>query len=214
MRVACQIQHDARVKWYAETPAARTRQLTSDLFVVLWIALWVWLAMWLHDVIMLLAGPGERLEEAGNGLSENLTGAGDRVSDVPLIGDALASPLEGAASAADQISQAGQTTQDVVGTVALWLSVAFAAMPIVLVVLLWLPLRLRFAQQASAAAALRGDLELFALRALQNRPLHELARISPYPSRALRDDPAALRALAAMEMRAIGLRPPPLENYH
>lgn len=214
MRIRQPIQHDARVKWYAETPAARGRQLTADLFVLLWIALWVWIAMWLHDVIMLLSGPGQRLEEAGSGLAENLNGAGARVSDVPLIGDALAAPLEGAGSAADEISQAGQTTQDVVGMVALALSVAFAAVPIVLVLLIWLPIRLRFAQQAGAAAALRNDVELFALRALQNRPLHELARISSQPSRALRDDPAALAALAALEMRAVGLRPPPLEHYH
>jgi hypothetical protein len=214
MRFPVRIKHDARVKWYAETPTARTRQLTADLFVLFWTILWVWIAMWIHDVIMLLSGPGESLEQAGSGLAENLNGAGARVSDIPLIGNALAAPLEGAGSAADEISQAGQTTQEVVSTVALWLSVAFAAAPIVLVLLIWLPVRLRFAQQAGAAAALRGDLELFALRALQNRPLHELARISSQPSRALRDDPAALSALAALEMRAIGLRPPPLEHYH
>jgi hypothetical protein len=208
MRTPGSIQHDARVKWYAETPAARTRQVTADVFVLLWILLWVWIGMWLHDLIMLLAGPGERLEEAGSGLADNLNGAGERVSDVPLIGDALATPLEGAGAAADQLAQAGQATQEVVGTIALWLSVAFVAVPILLMLLVWLPVRLRFAQQAGAAAALRNDLELFALRALQNRPLHELARISSQPSRALRDDPVALSALAALEMRAVGLRPP------
>ena len=195
------------MKWYAETPAARTRQLTADLFVLAWIVLWVWLATWLHDLVMLLSGPGQSLENAGSSLADNLNGAGDRVSDVPLIGDALATPLEGAGSAADQIAQAGQTTQEVVGTVALGLSVAFAAVPILVVLLIWLPVRLRFAQQAGAAAALRGDLELFALRALQNRPLQELARISPQPSSALRGDSEVLAALAALEMRAVGLRP-------
>jgi hypothetical protein len=196
------------VKWYAETHAARTRQLVADLFVLLWIVLWVWVAMWLHDVIMLLQGPGQRLEGAGSGLADNLNGAGERVSDVPLIGNALAAPLEGAGAAAGELAQAGEATQDVVATIALWLSIAFAAVPILLVVLVWLPVRLRFATQAGAAAQLRDDLELFALRALQNRPLNELARISPQPSRALRGDAAALAALAALEMRAVGLRPP------
>jgi hypothetical protein len=213
MRSPRSIEHDARVKWYAETPAARTRQLTADLFVLLWVALWIWIAMWLHDVVMLLSGPGRRLEDAGSGLAENLNGAGERVGGVPLIGDALAAPLEGAGSAAGELAVAGQRTQEVVGTIALWLSVAFAAVPILLVLLIWLPVRLRFAQEAGAAAALRGDVELFALRALQNRSLQELARISPQPSRALRDDPVALSALAALEMRAVGLRPPPLEHY-
>ena len=36
----------------------RARQL-ADLFVLAWIVLWVWLATWLHDLVMLLAGPVE-----------------------------------------------------------------------------------------------------------------------------------------------------------
>ena len=184
----------------------RTRQLTADLFVLAWIVLWVWLATWLHDLVMLLAGPVE--------VWRTPAAAWQTTSTAPVMGLAtcrssgtLWRPRWKRRIRGGPDRPGGRTTQEVVGTVALGLSVAFAAVPILVVLLIWLPVRLRFAQQAGAAAALRGDLELFALRALQNRPLQELARISPQPSSALRGNSAALAALAALEMRAVGLRP-------
>jgi hypothetical protein len=53
------------------------------------------------------------------------------------------------------------------------------------------------------------DLDLFALRAMANQPLHVLARISSDPAGDWRRrDPAVVRALAAVELRSAGLRPP------
>ena len=52
------------------------------------------------------------------------------------------------------------------------------------------------------------DLDLFALRALANRPLPRLTEISPDPVEAWRrGDSEVVRALAALELRSIGLRP-------
>jgi hypothetical protein len=46
-----------------------------------------------------------------------------------------------------------------------------------------------------------------ALRALANRPLPKLAKISPDPVGAWRDqDPIAIRGLAALELRSSGIR--------
>jgi hypothetical protein len=53
------------------------------------------------------------------------------------------------------------------------------------------------------------DLDLFAMRAMANQPMHRLARISPDPVRAWREgDAEVVRALALLELRDAGLRPP------
>ena len=55
------------------------------------------------------------------------------------------------------------------------------------------------------------DLELFALRAMANQPMPRLARISPDPVGAWRrGEPDVVRALATLELRDSGLRPPPV----
>src|SRR6266545_2319456 len=64
--------------------------------------------------------------------------------------------------------------------------------------------------EATAASRLRrdlsgGDLGLFALRAIANRPLRELRRASPDPVADLQRGDYG--ALAALELRALGLRP-------
>ena len=54
------------------------------------------------------------------------------------------------------------------------------------------------------------DLDLFALRALSRQPMHRLARISDDPAGAWRRrDPAVVRRLAELELRTVGLKPPP-----
>jgi hypothetical protein len=51
------------------------------------------------------------------------------------------------------------------------------------------------------------DLELFAIRAVANRPLRELRRVSADPAGALRA--GEHHALADLELRALGLRARP-----
>ena len=96
----------------------------------------------------------------------------------------------------------------------LWLAlgITIAALPILLVVLVYLPLRWRFVREASAGQRFidaSADLDLFALRAMSNQPMHRLARISPDPVRAWREgDPDVVRALAVLELKDSGLTPP------
>src|SRR5947209_16026368 len=84
--------------------------------------------------------------------------------------------------------------------------------PVLVVVAFWLPARLRFARRAGMstelATAPAGE-ELLALRALTNRPLHELRSVAEDPLAAWRSgDPDAVRALAALELDAAGVSPP------
>ena len=82
------------------------------------------------------------------------------------------------------------------------------AVPLAVALLLaWLPGRAAWAREAGAASRLRlagADLELFALRAVANRPLRQLHRVSLDPAGALRA--GDYEALADLELRALGLR--------
>jgi hypothetical protein len=71
----------------------------------------------------------------------------------------------------------------------------------------WLPGRLAWRREATAAQALSGDLDLLALRAAATAPLPDLARLGPDPvSRWQAGDSDARLALASLELRRLGLR--------
>jgi hypothetical protein len=200
------------VKLYADTPGAALRQLITDLLVVAWIYAWVRAAMWLQDLVQKLAVPGAKLEGAGGGLADNLAEAGGKVGRVPLVGDELTAPFNRAAEAARAVADAGRDQQELVGDLALALAAALLVFPVGLVLFGWLPLRVRWMRRASAAAALRAEpagRDLLALRALAGQPLRRLARIDPHVAAKWRaEDPSTLDALAALELRSLGLKPP------
>ena len=202
------------MKLYADAPVLRLRQVTGDLLVLAWVIGWVLIGRFVHRVVSVLAAPGVTLENAGTSLQVGLLDIGESMSGVPLVGDQLQAPFEGAAGAAGSVADAGVGLQEGVAQVALILAVAIAAWPILAVAGRWVPGRVRFARRASAARRLVAagtDLDLFALRALATLPLTALARISPDPAGDWRrGDPDVVRELAAVELRAVGLRLPAL----
>jgi hypothetical protein len=132
---------------------------------------------------------------------------------VPVVGDDLTSPFRdaaGAAGAARSLAGVGQQQQDVVADLAVAIAVGLLVFPLGLVLFVWLPLRVRFIRRAGAAAALRASpagRDLLALRALANQPLDELTRIHSDVAEAWRrGDNSTVDALAALELRSLGLR--------
>ena len=86
------------------------------------------------------------------------------------------------------------------------------SIPVVILLVIWLPARIRFVRRARASQHFidaEADLDLFALRAMTSQPMHVIARISDDPVAAWRrGDRAVIDALAAVELRRSGLRPP------
>ena len=200
------------MKVYADAPARRFRQLAGDALLVLWIVAWWAFARLVHETVMLLARPGEEIESAGNGLADRLRDAGNAVGDAPLLGDELESPFSGAGDAAEKLAGAGTSQVDAVDQLATWLSFAVGAIPILIALAIYLPQRWRFVREATAGQRFvdaAADLDLFALRALANQPMHRLAGISDDPVAAWRvKDPVVVRQLALLELDDVGLRPP------
>jgi len=165
-----------------------------------------------HGAVMLLAEPGEQVNEASAGLADRFREAGSAVDGAPLIGDELRTPFDGAGDAADRLAAAGLDQVDAVETLAFWLGLAIATIPILLALALYVPRRWSFARNAGAGQRFvdaSEDLDLFALRALAHQPLHRLARISDDPAGDWRrGERATVVALARLELSEVGLRPP------
>jgi hypothetical protein len=197
------------VKLYAETAGLRARQLLGDLAVVAWTAAWVWAGMTLYRLVEKLAVPGARLEQAGGGFAGDVSEIQQKIGRLPVVGDQLQDPFGRLAGVGQTLADAGATQQQVVHQLALWLGVLVAAVPIAALLVAWLPRRVAWAREAGAASRLRlagADLELFALRAVANRPLRQLHRVTPDPAGALRS--GEFEGLAELELRTLGLRVP------
>ena len=201
------------MKLYSDLTGRRTLQMLSDVGVLAWVALWAWVGRAVHDATTRLGAPGYTLQGAGSGFRDQMARAGQSVSDVPLVGDSLAEPFQRAGGAGTSIEQAGKDLVSAVDSLALLLGWVTALVPIVLVVFVWAVLRGRFIRRATAAQRFideAADLDLFALRAMARQPMSRLARVCDDPAGAWRRrDPETIRALAVLELRDSGLRPPP-----
>ena len=197
---------------YSEITARRARQVSGDVWLVLWSALWIWAAFRLHELVMNLATPGLAIAESATDMAGNITDAGDSIGQVPLVGDALSAPFDGMSSAAMSIADAGQATADAVSLLARFLAISLAVLGVMSFADFWVPIRVLFIRRATAARRFvdaNEDLDLFALRAMARQPLHILARISDDPAGAWRrQDRQIIDALAALELREEGLLPP------
>jgi hypothetical protein len=198
------------VKLYADLPATWLRQILTDLFVVVWVYVWVRVAMWVYDLVEKLAAPGRTLEGAGTGLATQLADAGRKVGKLPAVGDEIATPFGKAADAARALASAGHEQQQIVHQLSVIVVAVVLAVPLSLVLFGWLPLRVRWMRRAGAAAAVRradGGDDLLALRALASQPLRKLSKLDKDIAQSWRrGDPKAVEALAALELRRLGLR--------
>lgn len=202
-----------RVKLYADTPTRRTRQILSDVLMLLWIGLWVYAGRQVHDTVEQLRAPADSITSAGRSVNGALTGAGDQAGQIPLVGDQLRTWLTQAAGSGTTLQSAGTSMADTVDRLALGLGLVMALAPILVVLAVWLYVRVRFVRNATQSQRFIDageDLDLFALRAMSNQPMRALARVSDDPAGAWRrQDRDVIRRLALLELRDQGLRPPP-----
>lgn len=197
------------LRWYAETPALRSRQMVADLTAALALLGCLAIGTGVHDLTADLAGPGRSLEAAGTDLAGRMSDAGSAAEGVPLVGGELSTPFDEASSAGETLAEAGVQQQAAVATLADTLGWVTGGIPALVVLLLWLPRRLRFARQAGHAQRLLTDgvgLDVFALRALARQPISQLSRLRVDVAAGWRaGDPEVVEALAALELRGHGL---------
>ncbi|OBA81491.1 hypothetical protein A9W99_02405 [Mycobacterium sp. 1164966.3] len=195
---------------YSTRPLRLFVQLMSDITVSLWTTVWVFVGLAVHSAISTIAVAGRQVESGSKGIAGNLASAGHGTQHIPLVGDAMSKPLTAASQAALDIASAGHDLDTTASWLAVVLALAVAATPILAVTMPWLYLRVRFFRRklaVTALAATAAGQQLLALRALANRAPGKLAGVSEDPIGGWRrEDPVVIRGLAALELKAAGIR--------
>ncbi len=195
---------------YSDYPAVRTRQIIADVVGLVLVIVVVSVAAAVTATIRALGAFGRDLEQAGLDFEAGLSDAAETLGDVPLIGDGIRGPFDAAAGAGAGVAEAGRAQQAFVEAVALGFGWSVAVVPLVLLALIWVLPRVRFALRSSRLRSMiaRGmSADTLAARAVARAPLHELAAVHPDPAATWRaNDPAAIRALAGLELRRAGIR--------
>jgi hypothetical protein len=198
------------VKPYADLAPRLAWQIVADVVALAWVVGWIIVAFTIRGVILDLRGPGQKLVDAGMSLKDTFSGAADTAADVPLIGDALADALGLGTGTGDALVDAGTAQVEQIESLAFWMTLVLIVLPLFVVLVTWLPARLRYAREAGAIVELMGrgtHGDLLALRALTGRRVHRLARLHIDPAGAWRrGDPDDIRALAELELAQFGLR--------
>lgn len=197
---------------YARPGWRMARQLTADAFVLVWVIGWGLVGRAVNGLVDQLAVPARKSADTARELSDAMTSAQNQVGQLPMVGDQLSDPFGRlSAGLSDMVGQANEQAAMIhhAAQVAGWLTFAI---PVLAVLVLWLPPRIRFVRQAAAARDFidaDADLELFALRAMANLPMARLARVSDDPVGAWRrGDRDLIRQLAALELERTGLAMP------
>ena len=202
------------MRLYPDLPGARLRQVAIDLVVVLLIVLFAWLGMKVNNTVDDLAVLGRGVKDAGGAVQGSLSDAGNAVAGVPLVGGDLKSALTDAGVATGgNVQSAGSAGEKAVEQTAQLLGWITFGIPTLLVLLGWLPWRLRRLRRLNAAAAVLkagADPErrrLLAMRAALALPYGDLLPYTRDPIGDLAQEryEPLLRALYA----DCGLRPPP-----
>ncbi|PWK81917.1 hypothetical protein C8D88_11533 [Lentzea atacamensis] len=195
------------MKWYADRPVRLTRQLIADLLAVGWVALWIWVATTAHDWVLELRAPGDGLVNAGGDIRDVFTNAASKAKGVPFVGDDLSGALGNGTKAGESLIGAGNTQISVVQDTAVWLATALIAIPVLFLLVTWLPLRLRYALKAGHTARLKDMPDLLALRALTSLKPKELSSFPNDPAVGWRTgDTDTIEELARRQLAALGVR--------
>jgi hypothetical protein len=198
------------VKLYSDFGPRRTRQIIADIIALAFIVAWACFGVLIASLIAELAGFGQQMEEAGAGFRQTMTDVGGTLGDVPLIGSGIRAPFDSASAAGAALEEAGQSQQAVVHQLALAIGIGIAVLPILMILVLWLVPRLRFARRAGRARELvraGAGIDLLALRALTNQRITTIAKIDVDATAAWRrGDAGVMRALAELELESSGIR--------
>ena len=197
---------------YAQRRGQLAGQVAGDVAVLVWTMVWAVVAFAVSGAVAALAGPARETARTARDLAGQFGDAATQAAQVPGLGEQLRQPFDAASgSLGDLVATADRqaATIERLATVSGWL---VFGIPVATVLLVWLPRRVRFVRRARAAQRFidgAPDLDLFALRAMANQPMHVLAAISDDPVRAWRSgDRQVIDALAAVELRQTGLTVP------
>jgi hypothetical protein len=198
------------MKLYAERPGRVARQLLADLLGLAWLAGFGWAAAGARELMLRLQVPANSLTNAGTSIGDAFAGAARTAAKVPFVGAQLAAALDTGRAAGQSLAGVGEQQLTTIAELATGTAVLVALVGALPALVLWLPLRIRYARLDGAAVACRErNADLLALRALTAVSVRRLRAVTEDPASGWRrNDPDVVRRLAALELRRLGLRAP------
>ncbi len=197
---------------YARSAGRFARQVLADVLTVVWTVGWYLAGRALDAAVRVVADPARAAASAVAKARDGLASAADAAGKVPGVGPAVRHPLDDAAGGLSDVVASANAQVVAVENLATLVGWLAFLVPTLLWLVIWLPRRVRFVRNATAAQRYidsAADLDLFALRAMALQPLHKVARISADPVAAWRSgDRAVIDQLAGLQLRSDGLAPP------
>ena len=175
--------------------------------VAAWVLLWILIGVVVGESVAALTG----LTGAFRAVGEAIGGVGTTLAslELPLVGGALDDAGEAVAAAGEDVSARGQAVRGSIERAAVMVGAAVALAPTAPVLVAYLPARVARARDAGAMRAFLGagggELELERFLADRARASLSYRRLRAVAERPWADDPDTLRALAAAEVRRLGL---------
>lgn len=200
------------MKLYSDFGGRRTSQIVGDVAAVAVLVVGIVVAVAIHNAIAAFKGIGADVTRSGNDFSSTMSDIGSRLSGVPLIGGGISAPFTSASDAGGTLASAGTSWQEGVEHLATLVGWTVAALVVLVVLAGWVRPRVVGAVRRAAVARLAREsasLDLLAFRALANRPARAVTRVDPEAVSAWRrGDQEVIRGLAALELKASGVRLP------
>jgi len=189
--------------------SARTVRLLDGLLVA-YIVVWVVLGVLIAVDIRAQAELSDQVTRVGGALTD-IGESLDMVSAVPLVGGGVGELADRVLDAGESVQQSGRDSRAALERMGVVVGLAFIAVPLMLVLPVYLPLRLAWRREVRAVAgALAGagpDLDMIlARRGLATMPYERLLALGGDPWERL--DADVVRALADAELTRLGLRRP------
>lgn len=196
--------------FYARRSWRLARQITADVFALLWTVLWWFLGRALDGAIRAVAGIERGAVTTLTGMRDQLETAAEQASRIPAVGPGLRKPFDEMAASLAGLANGLSGQASGIENIATLSGALVFAIPFLTMLALWLPRRLRFAaltREMRELAASPQGVELLAMRALITEPLRALTSVDPDPVGAWRSrDPQQLGRFANLELDSACVR--------
>jgi hypothetical protein len=197
------------MKLYAKPSKLLVRQIAGDIGFVLITVAAFFLARAARWLIGRFGDPPRQLASTADGLSDTMAAAADKVGSAPLVGDTIREPFDSLSGGLTSIEHYAEQMVRLIDTTALVVAIVVFAVPVVWWLVKWLPDRVRFVVRSVNSRRVlqaQGGVELFALRAIVNAPVGQLAKVTDDPLTAWRNgDQNTIRQLAELALALDGL---------
>jgi hypothetical protein len=175
---------------YPDLARARLGYIVADLAAALWVAAWLYAGDLVYHAVMTLSAIATGVIAVGQQVNDAVSHVQHAVGGLPLVGPALGGDLKPLQGVPHAVVSTGYQELQVIHHLALLLGVVVAGVPLLAVVLIYLPVRQRKARgfrslarivRQPGANAVAATMQVLAARALYTLPYDRLLRYSRDP---------------------------------